>query len=231
MNHHALFLSVLCLILFAGPSLAQEEGLLENLQEGLSLSGEAADAAPYGDVDGLLAGSHSKYDGDSDGFQLLNVHAPKNRGILAPTLITKYINLTIGRNPDLKHVPVPIRTAVGHAMAKLLQYSADVDKSSYNFNILYSTEDGQVIFSDYTFKLRPDGQYTVERIALSGTFELEKEYMIVSSTKATYHGEETTQELVYIARDLSEANIDDILNLVYMPSRLLAEFENGNLGI
>eukprot|EP01128_Nolandella_sp_AFSM9_P000581 TRINITY_DN10731_c0_g1_i1.p1 TRINITY_DN10731_c0_g1~~TRINITY_DN10731_c0_g1_i1.p1 ORF type:complete len:271 (-),score=95.95 TRINITY_DN10731_c0_g1_i1:51-797(-) len=210
-------------------------GLMDTLSAGLDLFGGGGSVlgAVQGVKDLFHTESHSSY-GDRQrglGFDMLSVSSAKTTGVLEPHNIDRYINFTVYRNPQLKEVDEVTREAIAYSMEELLLFSVENDKSSQNFNVQFSSSAGDITFLSVTFRIRDDGNYDVFRASCVGKFKLAKDYFVISHSKQSFFKSKSWDELVYVDRGLSTADIGDILNIVFMPSKLLLELESPHLSV
>eukprot|EP01128_Nolandella_sp_AFSM9_P009742 TRINITY_DN638_c1_g1_i7.p1 TRINITY_DN638_c1_g1~~TRINITY_DN638_c1_g1_i7.p1 ORF type:complete len:148 (-),score=40.26 TRINITY_DN638_c1_g1_i7:85-528(-) len=140
-------------------------------------------------------------------------------------MVGRFLNATVLRSEQLRHLDMDRREAIGFAMEELVLFSSTNDKSNQNFDLTFSDNAGRIQFMAITFKIRPDGDYTVFHSGLTGNFKLTKDYVIVSHSKSNFFGSRSWDEIVYFDRGLTGGDIADIMNIVFVPSKLLLELK------
>jgi hypothetical protein len=210
-------------------ALLEEGGLLESLTSGL---GSVVDLVKNA-KDIFHTESHSKFKGDrnpGNGFSLLELNTDSSHGVIEQGMLREYLDFTFNRSPMFKGLSKQRMDALRYSFEELLYFSSDEDKGTTRFDVNFKDSNGKLTFVSLTFKARAkDSNYVVYRSYLKANFALEKDYFIVSKAKASFFSSKSSEEIVYVNRGVTQKDIKDILDIAFMPSRLLLEFENPNL--
>eukprot|EP01118_Nematostelium_gracile_P010784 TRINITY_DN376_c0_g1_i1.p1 TRINITY_DN376_c0_g1~~TRINITY_DN376_c0_g1_i1.p1 ORF type:complete len:221 (-),score=46.92 TRINITY_DN376_c0_g1_i1:23-685(-) len=153
---------------------------------------------------------------DGRGFSKFEMASNKSEGVMIATNLP--ILLEMWRNDPpicFKMMPPHIRDQMHYELKIALLQESFVAQV---FEIQFVAGQGQLHVVHLSFETRSDGKVRWVLAHVRGAFELAPDYMVISHSKKNFFGSKQWDEIVYIPRGITDADVLAIIKTAFIPA-------------